>query len=79
MNYPCLRNIEFVSLNTTNQILWNTTQTLHSIYHQIQRSILVPLTENQEMSEDGILYFATEAVGFTFVSDPDRNVNNQYI
>jgi hypothetical protein len=31
------------------------------------------------MSEDGILYFATGAVGFTFVNDPDRTVNNQYI
>jgi len=68
-----------VSSNTTNQILWNTTQTSHSIYHQIQRSTPAPLTENQEMSEDGILYFATVAVGFTFVNNPDRSVNTQYI
>src|SRR5260221_7754394 len=57
-------NIEFVSSNSTNMISWNTTRTPSgdSIYHRVQRTSMESLTEYNDMSEDGALYFATRAV-----------------
>lgn len=62
---PELENlIEFVSSDVSNAIVWNTTQTPRIIYHQMRRSAIDSLAENKDMSEDGVLYFATPAVCF---------------
>lgn len=62
---PELENvIDFVSSNVSNAIIWNTTETSRIIYHQVRRLAVDPLAENKDMSEDGVLYFATPAVCF---------------
>lgn len=53
---------EFVSSNVNNIVTWNTSLTAKSIYHMSQPRTLRPLTEINEMSEDGTQVLAYSAV-----------------
>ena len=62
--------IEYLSSYRPNTVSWSTVLTSKSIYHQAQRTTIQSLTENNEMSEDGTLYFALGAVSsFTYLCD----------
>jgi hypothetical protein len=54
---------ELLSSDTTKRMIWNTTRTSNSVYHQAQQNAITALTENNDIAEDGTMYF-----GFTAVS-----------
>lgn len=70
-------DIEFVSSNSSNRIVWSTIPTSKYIYHKIQQSTIQHFEENNDMSEDGTQYLAfgmvSESVdsfaSFSFSSD----------
>ncbi|CAA7266374.1 unnamed protein product [Cyclocybe aegerita] len=72
---------EFISGELANTVQWNTMQTQTSLYHQMKRTTATPMTENNNLSEDGMLHFAAELAspGLTYQTGPAGEMRSQFI
>lgn len=58
-------------------MIWNTTRTSKSksIYHQAQQNTITALTEDNDMAEDGTMYFGFTAVSASIICHLDSSLN----
>ncbi|KAJ7585371.1 hypothetical protein C8J56DRAFT_946578 [Mycena floridula] len=71
---------EWVTSARSNIVVWNTTQTGNSVYHQFSRQTPVAMQENDNMVEDATVYYGTKgASGLSFQSGGFDIVHAQFV
>ncbi|KAL0952379.1 hypothetical protein HGRIS_006656 [Hohenbuehelia grisea] len=70
---------QWVTGNDAAVVQWDTTQTANSLYHRMSLTTAQPLTELNEQTQDGTLYFASSLrTGLSWQTGADRDMRGAF-
>ncbi|KAF9075449.1 hypothetical protein BDP27DRAFT_1212146 [Rhodocollybia butyracea] len=71
---------EWAGFNTSDKVQWSTTPGDSIIYHQVELASPQPMTEQNDMAQDAVVYLATASgSNVTYQTDSDVIVRNHFL